>query len=65
MVGSPADPGTAAEEGSPAAAEGLAGMLPAVGHTGHYLQGGGVTAGNVSNMSTTTRDRQFLGPAIF
>lgn len=51
VVGSPVDPGTAVEEGSPAAVEGLAGMLPAVGHTGHYLQG--ATAGNVSNMLTT------------
>lgn len=52
MVGSPADLGTAVEEGSPAAAEGLADMLPAVGHTGHYLQG--ATADNVSNMLTST-----------
>ncbi len=52
VVGSPADPGTAVEEGSPAAGEGLAGMLPAVDHTGHYLEG--ATAGNVSNMLTTT-----------
>lgn len=37
VVGSPADPGTAVEEGSPAAGEGLADMLPAVGHTEHYL----------------------------
>lgn len=36
-VGSPVDPGTAVEEGSPAAGEDLAGMLPAAGHTGHYL----------------------------
>lgn len=51
VVGSPVDLGTAAEEGSPAAGEALAGMLPAVGHTGRYLQG--ATAGNVSNMLTT------------
>lgn len=37
MVGSPADLGTAVEVGSPAAEEGLAGMLPAAGRTGHYL----------------------------
>lgn len=37
VVGSPADPGTAAEGGSPAAEEGLAGMLLAVDHIGHYL----------------------------
>lgn len=52
VVGRPVDPGTAVGEGSPAAGEGLAGMLPAVGHTGHYLQG--VTAGNVSNMLATS-----------
>lgn len=37
-MGKPADPGTAAGEGSPAAEEGLAGRLPAAGRTGHYLQ---------------------------
>lgn len=37
MVGSPVDLGTAVEVGSPAAEEGLAGMLPAAGRTGHYL----------------------------
>lgn len=37
MVGNPADLGTAVEVGSPAAEEGLAGMLPAAGRTGHYL----------------------------
>lgn len=56
VVGSPVDPGTAVGEGSPAAGEGLAGMLPAVDHTGHYLQG--ATAGNVSNMLTTTAQQQ-------
>lgn len=40
VVGSPVDLGTAVEEGSPAAAEGLAGMLPAAGHTAHYLRKG-------------------------
>lgn len=38
MAGSPADLGTAAVEDNPAAEGGLAGMLPAAGHTGHYLQ---------------------------
>lgn len=37
VVGSPADPGTAVEVGSPAAEGGLAGMLPAAGRTGHCL----------------------------
>lgn len=37
VAGSPADLGTAVEEGSPAAEEVLAGMLPAAGHTEHYL----------------------------
>lgn len=45
-VGSPVDLGTAVEAGSPAAGEDLAGMLPAVGRTGHYLQG--ATAHNMS-----------------
>lgn len=52
VVGSPADLGTAVEEGSPAAGEGLADMLPAVGHTEHYLQG--AIADNVSSMLTST-----------
>lgn len=39
VVGSPVDLGTAVGLGSPAAEEGLAGMLPVVGHTGHYLAG--------------------------
>lgn len=39
VVGTPVDLDTAVEEGKPAAAEGLAGMLPAAGHTGRYLQG--------------------------
>lgn len=39
-VGSPVALGTAVEAGSPAAGEGLAGMLPAVGRTGHYLNRG-------------------------
>lgn len=51
VVGSPADLGTAAEEGSPAAGEGLAGTPPAAGHTGHYLQG--ATTGAVSNPLTS------------
>lgn len=65
VVGSPADPGTAAEEGSPAAGVGLAGMLLAVGHTGHYLQG--ATAGNVSKVLTTTTAKQtaVFEPAMF
>lgn len=52
VEGSPADPGTAAGEGSPAAEGGLAGTLPVVGRTGHYLQG--VTSGNVSHILTIT-----------
>lgn len=47
--GSPAGLGTVAVVGSPAAEEGLAGKLPAVGHTGHYLQG--ATLGNVTRIS--------------
>lgn len=60
VVGSPVDLGTAVEEGSPAAAEGLAGMLPAAGHTGHYLRKGrggegrgGAMTSNVTSMSAT------------
>lgn len=48
MVGSPADLGTAVVEGNPAAGEGLADMLPVVGHTGHYLQD--IIADNVNSM---------------
>ena len=58
MVGSPADLGTAVEEGNPAAGEGLADMLPAADHTGHYLQG--AIADNVSSMLTSTANRQTL-----
>ncbi len=56
MVGSLVDLGTAVEEGSPAAGEGLAGMLPAAGHTGHYLQE--ATAGNVNDMLTTAAKQE-------
>lgn len=46
VVGSLADPGTAAEVGIPAAGEGPAGMVPAAGCTGRYLWG--ATARNVN-----------------
>lgn len=46
MEGSPADPGTAAGVGSPAAGGGPAGMVPAAGRTGRYLRG--ATARNVN-----------------
>lgn len=46
MAGSPADLGTAVEVGSPAAGEGLAGKLPAVGRTGHYLEKKNIFIGN-------------------
>lgn len=62
MVGSPVGPGTAVVAGNPAAGEGLAGMLLAVGHTGHYLQG--ATAGNVSNVLTTTAQQHSRRVAI-
>lgn len=60
VVGNLVDLGTAVEEGSPAAGEGLAGRLPAVGHTGHYLQG--ITAGYVSNMLTSIANTNTKDP---
>lgn len=54
-VGSPVDPGTAVEEGSPAAGEDLAGMLPAAGHTGHYLKE--AKTDNVNNMWRTSAQK--------
>lgn len=62
-VGIPAGPGTAAEEGSPAAEPGLAGTPPAVGRTGRYLQG--VTAGNVSEALTNTATQADTDLVIF
>lgn len=55
-VGSPVDLGTVVEVDSLAAGEGLAGMLPAVGRTVHYLEG--VIAGNVSNDKKSNAGRE-------
>lgn len=56
MGGSPADPGTAAGGGSPAAGEGPAGMVPAAGRTGRYLRG--ATARNVSKDGASDGGRE-------
>lgn len=61
-VGSPVDLGTAVEVGSPAAGEDLAGMLPAVGRTGHYLQG--ATAHNVSGKYCSITAKQAGGHSM-
>lgn len=58
VVGSPVDPGTAAEEDNPVAGEGLAGMPPVVGHTGYYLwvgRRGRKCEQHVVDYSTTAR----------
>lgn len=55
VAGSLADPGTAAEVGSPAAGEGPAGMAPAAGCIGRYLWG--ATAHNV-NQSVNKDNRE-------
>lgn len=54
--GSPADPGTAAGVGSPAAGEGPAGMVPAAGRTGRYLRG--ATARNVNKDRASNDGRE-------
>lgn len=56
MEGSPADPGTAAGVGSPAAGEGPAGMVPAAGRTGRYLRG--ATARNVNKDRASNDGRE-------
>lgn len=50
VVGNLVDLGIVAVVGSPAAAVGLAGMVPVVGHTVHYLQK--VSAGIVNMLGT-------------